>query len=157
MGEVLLDWWVINVGDGFRPGTDIASKVVGIGDIVSIPMLAIWDGIHAFPSAGPPTVDVKGMGSSFPVHDAARLDPAVSNRMAGKNYFLISKNFCNLSVHLGTPFAMIESYLSELETESYVSFTFKGGAADEVTRRPDRIALRYPYSLHLESNSKAMQ
>ena len=26
MGEVLLDWWVINVGDGFRPGTDIASK-----------------------------------------------------------------------------------------------------------------------------------
>ena len=35
---------------------------------------------------------------------------------------------------------MIESYLSELETESYVSFTFKGGAADD-RRRAARIGL----------------
>lgn len=159
MGEVLLDWWVINVGDGFRPGTDIASKVVGIGDIVSIPMLAIWDGIHAFPWAGPPTVDVKGMGSIlFQSMMQPGLDPAVPNRMAGKNYFLISKNFCNLSVHLGYHFAMIESYLSELETESYVSFTFKGGAADD-RRRAARIGLlsdiltRYDFRVELKGDA----
>jgi pyruvate,water dikinase len=50
--------------------------------------------------------------------------------MATKNYFLISANFCNLGVRLGYHYAMIEAYLSDLLTENYVTFRFKGGAAD---------------------------
>ncbi len=159
MGDVALDWWVINLADGFHPGTDTASKGVEIGNIVSLPMLAIWDGMHAFPWIGPPMVDVKGMGSIlFQSMMQPGLDPAVYNRMAGKNYFLISKNFCNLSVHLGYHFAMIESYLSELETESYISFTFKGGAADD-RRRTARIGLladilaRYDFRVELKGDA----
>jgi pyruvate,water dikinase len=58
------------------------------------------------------------------------LDPAVPSGLTTKNYFLISENFCNLSVRLGYHYAMIEAYLSDLLTESYVTFRFKGGAAD---------------------------
>ena len=55
--------------------------------------------------------------------------------MTGRNYFLLSKSYCNLSVRLGYHFALAEASFSELLTESYVNFRFQGGAADERRRR----------------------
>ncbi|MDR3631021.1 MAG: PEP/pyruvate-binding domain-containing protein [Desulfocapsaceae bacterium] len=131
MGDVPLDWWVINLADGFRDDAGVDKNFVHINAIASRPMLAIWEGISAFPWGGPPVVDMKGMGSIlFQSIMQPGLDPAVASPMTAKNYFLISRNFCNLSVRLGYHFAMIEAYLSDLLTESYVTFTFKGGAAD---------------------------
>ncbi len=141
VGDAPLDWWVINLADGFRRETELKNDTIRIEDIVSLPMLAIWDGMTAFVWNGPPVVDVKGMGSIlYQSMMNPELDPAVANRMAGKNYFLISRNFCNLSVRLGYHFAMIEAYLSDLATEGYISFSFKGGAADD-SRRVARIEL----------------
>ncbi|MBU0960504.1 MAG: hypothetical protein KKD01_17195 [Proteobacteria bacterium] len=141
MGEVPLDWWVIDLADGFREGTDITDKTICMEDIVSAPMIAIWEGISSFPWQGPPAVSVRGLGSIlFQSTMQQGLEPAVASPMTAKNYFLISKNFCNLSVRLGYHFAMIEAYLSDLLTESYVTFTFKGGAAD-TNRKIGRITL----------------
>ncbi|MGW8193947.1 MAG: PEP/pyruvate-binding domain-containing protein [Desulforhopalus sp.] len=134
VGDVPLEWWVIDLADGFRQGTDTRGKTVRIEDISSIPMQAIWRGISAFPWEGPPPISASGFGAII-FQSAMRpdLDPSVPSGMATKNYFLISQNFCNLSVRLGYHYAMIEAYLSNLLTESYVTFRFKGGAAD--TRR----------------------
>jgi len=131
VGKVPLEWWVIDLADGFREGTSYEDKTVRIENIVSVPMLAIWQGISAFPWAGPPPVSVRGFGSIiFQSTMRPDLDPAVASALTTKNYFLISKNFCNLSVRLGYHYAMIEAYVSDLLTESYVTFRFKGGAAD---------------------------
>ncbi len=128
-------WWVIDLDDGFKEGVDPESKFVSIEDIVSEPMLAIWRGMTAFPWPGPPPVSLKGFGSIvFQSTMNPHLDPAVRSAMAAKNYFLISKNFCNLSVRLGYHLSLVEANLSDLLTESYVSFQFKGGAADEHRR-----------------------
>lgn len=134
VGEVPLEWWVINLADGFKDGVADEARTIRIEDIVSQPMLAIWEGIAAYPWQGPPPISAKGFGSII-FHSAMRpdIDPAVATPLATKNYFLISANFCNLSVRLGYHYAMIEAYLSDLLTESYVTFRFKGGAAD--TRR----------------------
>lgn len=141
MGDVPLDWWVIDLADGFREGTDVTAKTISMEDIVSTPMIAIWEGISSFPWEGPPAVSVRGLGSIlFQSTMQQGLEPAVASPMTAKNYFLISKNFCNLSVRLGYHFAMIEAYLSDLLTESYVTFTFKGGAAD-TSRKIGRITL----------------
>lgn len=131
VGKVPLEWWVIDLADGFREGFDASDKTVRIEDIVSAPMLAIWRGISAFPWEGPPPMSFRGFGAIiFQSTMRPELDPAVASNLTTKNYFLISKSFCNLSVRLGYHYAMIEAYMSDLLTESYVTFRFKGGAAD---------------------------
>ncbi|MFA7348086.1 MAG: PEP/pyruvate-binding domain-containing protein [Desulfurivibrionaceae bacterium] len=134
-------WWVIDLDDGFTPDFDPESRYVHLGHITSVPMQAIWQGMMAFPWAGPPPVSLGGLGSIiFQSTRNPSLDPGVRSAMASKNYFLISKNFCNLSVRLGYHFALVEANLGEFLTENYVSFQFKGGAADE-NRRLLRIRL----------------
>ena len=141
ISDVPLDWWVVDLSDGFREGVNVKDKTIHIDNIVSAPMNAILTGIYTFPWAGPPAVCVKGLGSIlFRSTMQPGLDPAVGTPLTVKNYFLISSNYCNLSVRLGYHFAMIEAFLSDLLTESYVSFTFKGGAAD-TKRRIGRIEL----------------
>lgn len=153
-----LEWWVINLADGFREGVGTERRNIHIDDIESLPMLAIWSGITAFPWAGPPPISARGFGSII-LQSAMRpdLDPAVASKLTAKNYFLISRNFCNLSVRLGYHYAMIESYVSDLKTESYITFRFKGGAAD-MQRKSLRARLlyevleRYNFSVQLQSD-----
>lgn len=159
VGKVPMEWWVIDLADGFRDGVHVEDKSIRIDDIVSVPMLAIWQGISAVPWAGPPPVSVRGFGSIiFQSTMRPELDPAVASALTVKNYFLISANFCNLSVRLGYHYAMIEAYLSDLLTESYVTFRFKGGAAD-LRRKAVRARLladvlqHYDFRVELNSDS----
>ena len=159
VGDVPLEWWVIDLADGFRQGVDSGSKTVRIEDIVSLPMQAIWRGISAFPWQGPPPISARGFGEIiFQSTMRPDLDPSVPSGLTTKNYFLISENFCNLSVRLGYHYAMIEAYLSDLLTESYVTFRFKGGAAD-MRRKSVRARLladilqRYDFRVELRSDA----
>jgi pyruvate,water dikinase len=159
VGDVPLEWWVIDLADGFRQEVDSKSKTVRIEDIVSLPMQAIWQGISAFPWEGPPPMSARGFGSII-FQSAMRpdLDPSVPSTLTTKNYFLVSANFCNLSVRLGYHYAMIEAYLSDLLTESYVTFRFKGGAAN-MRRKAVRAKLladileRYDFRVELRSDA----
>jgi len=129
-------WWVVNLEDGFREDADLSGPFIRIEDIVSEPMLAIWQGMTAVPWQGPPAVSLRGFGSIIAQSAMnPQLDPAVRSSMSGRNYFLVSRNYCNLSVRLGYHFALAEASFSELLTESYVNFSFQGGAADERRRR----------------------
>jgi pyruvate, water dikinase len=159
VGDVPLEWWVIDLADGFREGIDSHSKMVRVEDIVSLPMQAIWRGISAFPWEGPPPISARGFGEIiFQSTMRPDLDPSVASGLTTKNYFLVSENFCNLSVRLGYHYAMIEAYLSDLLTESYVTFRFKGGAAD-MRRKAVRAKLladilqRYDFRVELRSDA----
>ena len=81
-----LEWWVINLSDGFSDAFDPVNKFINISEVVSTPMLAIWQGMHAFPWEGPPSVSMRGMGAIvFQSAMNPALDPAVASKMNQKN------------------------------------------------------------------------
>jgi len=130
-----LEWWVIDLGGGLQPGFDHHRRELTITDIACQPMLAIWDGMHAVPWEGPPTTRLRTM-FSFLLHASINngLDRARSTALREKNYFLLSQNYCNLSLRLGYHYAMIEAMLGERPTDRYITFRFQGGAAGEAQR-----------------------
>jgi Phosphoenolpyruvate synthase/pyruvate phosphate dikinase len=137
-GGAAMQWWIINLEDAFSSQPE--GKFIRLENIDSPPFQAVWAGISAVPWAGPPPVDARGFLS---IIYESTTNPEIS--ITGEfdfgawNHILLSKAYVSLSSRFGYHFVTIEALVGERARENFVSFQFRGGAA-EITRRERRIA-----------------
>lgn len=137
-GGAAMQWWIINLEDAFSAPPE--GKFIRLEHIDSPPFLAVWEGISAFPWAGPPPVDARGFLS---IMYESTTNPEIS--ITGGfdfgvwNHILLSRAYVSLSSRFGYHFVTIEAFVGDRARENFVSFQFRGGAA-EITRRQRRIA-----------------
>jgi pyruvate,water dikinase len=137
--DLPMTYWAINLDDGFRE--EAHGDTVHLENIVSIPMLAFWEGLSAAPWKDPAPVRSRGLMSAFMEATMnPALEPSRASHYATRNYCLISKNFCILQLRFNFHFCTVESYLGERNSDNYINFHFKGGAAN-LQRRAYRARL----------------
>ncbi len=130
--KVPMQYWVIDLGDGIAKGE--RERFVQLKDIRSTPMLALWKGMTAVPVEAPP-VNFKGFLSVLAESSSnPNLESGAASSFAMRNYFLISKEFCNLQSRFGYHFCTVETLMGDKAPENYIAFQFKGGAADQKRR-----------------------
>jgi len=136
-GGAAMQWWIINLQDAFRAPPE--GKFIRLENIASPPFLAVWAGISAFPWAGPPPVDARGFLS---IMYESTTNPEIGViggfDFGVQNHILLSRAYVSLSSRFGYHFVTIEALVGERARENFVSFQFRGGAA-EITRRERRI------------------
>lgn len=131
---VKLQYWIVDMGGGFR--RSVGGAVVDIADIASTPMLALWDGMVAVPWAGPPAASASGfMSVMLESTMNPDLESTAPNAMSNKNFFIVSDRYMILQARYGYHFCTVESLAGANSHENFVSFQFKGGAADRQRRR----------------------
>jgi len=54
--------------------------------------------------------------------------------MGGPNYAVVAKHYLNLNARLGYHFATVDTFCGPEVNDNYITFYFKGGAADVVRR-----------------------
>lgn len=132
-----MQWWLINLADAFSAPPE--GKFIRLENISSPPFLAVWEGISAFPWAGPPPIDARGFLS---IMYESTTNPEIGVMggfdFGAQNHILLSRAYVSLSSRFGYHFVTIEALVGERARENYVSFQFRGGAA-EITRRTRRI------------------
>ena len=69
--------------------------------------------------------------------------PSAAERFGDRSYAIISDKYLNFSSRVGYHYSIIDSYCSGTVNMNYISFSFKGGAADDLrkNRRARAIAL----------------
>lgn len=127
-----IDLHLIDLGGGIR---DAEGPYVFPDQIVCEPLKALLAGmmrpeVHV---RGPRPVDVGGFLAVMSQH---MLEPPTiqAQRFGERSYGIISDKYLNFSSRVGYHYSVVDAYCGETVSKNYITFQFKGGAADEIRR-----------------------
>jgi pyruvate,water dikinase len=130
--------FIIDLGGGLRPG--ISNKGARREDVTCVPLDALLQGMGNESVQWTHEIGVSWTGFAAIMSKSILQDPLQNDRLGGPSYAVVSHHYLNLNSRLGYHFATIDTYCGPVINDNYLTFHFKGGAAD-VGRRARRAVL----------------
>ncbi|AGW14764.1 PEP/pyruvate-binding domain-containing protein [Megalodesulfovibrio gigas] len=132
-GTTGLDLHIIDLGGGLTDKHP-HRRGVPVEDVVSRPFKALLRGLILDPKIqGPRPVHLKGffavLGEQMVGEHHLQKD-----RFGDRSYAIISDKYLNFSSRVGYHYGVLDCYCGQTVNKNYITFSFKGGAADEVRR-----------------------
>jgi pyruvate,water dikinase len=134
--RIPLDLHVIDLGDGLaKTKEQEILKKVGVEGIASVPFKALLVGMthEAFQCPQLRPVSISGFFSVM--REQMLTQPHSSNERFGeRSYAIISDKYLNFSSRVGYHYSVLDAYCGPVVNMNYITFSFKGGAADDLRR-----------------------
>lgn len=133
-----MDLHLIDLGGGITDKAVNDERRIRVEDILSLPFLALLSGMLSKDIDGsePRPVSISGL---FSVMKEQALFPGhVGERFGDRSYAIIADKYLNFSSRVGYHYSVVDAYCGKTINKNYISFSFKGGAADK-SRRMRRV------------------
>lgn len=160
-----IDLHIIDLGGGALPDEDLGPDGAPIScqwmlskdQILSVPFLALLKGLlnKELNTQEPRPINFSGFLS---VMQQQMLSPGhFEDRFGDRSYAIIADKYMNFSSRVGYHYSVVDAYCGETVNKNYISFSFKGGAADDIkkNRRVRAIALildSYDFSVNVKED-----
>ncbi|MBI4858755.1 MAG: phosphoenolpyruvate synthase [Candidatus Riflebacteria bacterium] len=134
---IRLDLYIIDIGQALREDAR-ESRLVGVDQVLSLPLRALLTcPLHeALRVQGPRPVDLGGFLSVMAEQMASPAD--LGERFGDRSYAIASDSYLNFSSRIGYHYSVLDTYCTDTINKNYLTFFFKGGAADD-TRKHRRV------------------
>lgn len=143
-----LDLYLIDLGGALRR-REAAGNRVTPEEVVSAPFAALLRGMldPRLKALEPRPVELSGLLAVM--REQWLSAPPTEDRFGDKSYAIISDKYMNFSSRVGYHFSVLDAYCGATLNKNYITFAFKGGAADEERRqRRIRAIARILTALH---------
>ncbi|MFZ2447705.1 MAG: PEP/pyruvate-binding domain-containing protein [Syntrophobacteraceae bacterium] len=133
IAPIPLDLHVIDLGGGISEANRSA-RSVRHDCIVSVPFKALLGGMlhEDLLHHRPRPIDMRGFFSVM--GEQMFQDHLGSERFGNRSFAIISDKYLNFSSRVGYHYGVLDTYCGKTLSKNYITFSFKGGAADDVRR-----------------------
>ncbi len=130
---VPLDLYLIDL-DGGLIGVKPGAHQVTIDQIASTPLRALLKGfLHPdLQAMGPRPIQISGLLSVM--REQMLAAPNIEERFGDRSYAIISDKYLNFSSRVGYHYSVLDTYCGQTVNKNYLTFSFQGGAADDLRR-----------------------
>lgn len=138
-----IDLHLIDLGNGIKEDPESDPGKVGLHQITSAPFKALLNGMLNKDIVGLEPKPINFSGLMSVMREQALSPGHVGERFGDRSYALIADKYLNFSSRVGYHYSVVDAYCGETINKNYITFSFKGGAADKTrrTRRVQAIAL----------------
>lgn len=129
-----LDLYIIDLGGGLSRREPTSNRVTP-EEVVSVPFAALLRGMldPRLKALEPRPVEFSGLLAVM--REQWLSAPPLDDRFGEKSYAIISDKYMNFSSRVGYHFSVLDAYCGATINKNYITFAFKGGAADEERRQ----------------------
>ncbi len=131
--SIPLDLYVINLEGGFAELPENARKVT-VDQIVSVPFRALLRGMTREEFKRPQVRPVEFKGFFSVMSEQMLTNPQASDRFGDRSFAIISDKYLNFSSRVGYHYSVLDAYCGQTVNKNYITFSFKGGAADDIRK-----------------------